>query len=248
MRIDTVVLQNEDNCLEAIADLIGQFDTDIEIVGSSGHVEEGVQLILERLPQLVIMDVALADGTGFDVLTKLAYRPFELIVIAEDMGYTLDAIRASAVDYLLKPVNIKMFGDAIHRARKRISEKKGSEFTDTLSGHLALEHIQKRKMGISTRGGCEFIYVENLLWCTSKGCYTHFYLADGTKLISSRNIGFYETFLCANNCYRIHNSCIVNLDFIKSYVKGKNGYIILTDGTRLEISQRRKAEFLERFT
>lgn len=107
--------------------------------------------------------------------------------------------------------------------------------------------LPDRKIGIATQEGYEFIDHRDIIWCTSEGSYTHFYLADTSKLVSSRNLGYYEKHLGPENFYRIHNSTLINLRFIKSYLKGKHSYIVLTDGTRLEISQRRKTEFLELF-
>jgi two-component system LytT family response regulator len=89
--------------------------------------------------------------------------------------------------------------------------------------------------------------MKDIIWCTSEGSYTHFFLFGGTKVISSRNLGFYETLLCDNNFCRVHHSSIINLKFIRSYVKGRNSYLVLADGTKLEISQRRKTDFLDRF-
>jgi two-component system LytT family response regulator len=237
MPIPTVVLEDEERSLQVISSLIRQLTSDIELVGSAGYVDKGAQLISNRLPQLVLMDIRLADGTGFDVLKKVESRNFELIFITAHEGYAVDALRASAVDYLLKPIGIPEFEEAISRARARIDEKK----------HRDPSNETPRKIGVSTVVGYEFIDIRDILWCTSEGSYTHFYLQHGTRVISSRNLGFYEKQLCANNFYRIHNSTIINLRFIKSYIKGKNSYIVLTDGAKLEISQRRKSEFLEMF-
>lgn len=237
MPIPTIVVEDEKRSLDVISGLIRQFTTDIELVGTAGYVDNGVRLISDKMPQLVFMDIQLADGTGFDVLKKVGDRNFELIFVTAHDQYALEALRASAVDYLLKPIGIPEFEEAISKAKARIYEKKRRESPG----------LPDRKIGIATQDGYEFIDHRDIIWCTSEGSYTHFYLAGTTKLVSSRNLGYYERQLGAENFYRIHNSTIINLRFIKSYLKGKHSYIVLTDGTRLEISQRRKTEFLELF-
>ena len=234
MPIQTIILEDEAKSLDVISNLIRQFTSDIELIGSAGWVDKSVQLISEKTPQLVFMDIRLADGTGFDVLKKVTSRDFELIFVTAYEEYALDALRVSALDYLLKPIGIPEFEGAVGRARDKIREKKNLE-------HSSIE----RKIGVATLSGYEFIDAKDIIWCTSSSGYTHFNCADGKKLISSRNLGFYEDLLYARNFYRIHNSSIINLRFLKSYIKGKISYVVLTDGTRLEISQRRKGEFLE---
>jgi two-component system LytT family response regulator len=234
MPIQTIILEDEAKSLNVISNLIRQFTSDIELIGSAGWVDKSVQLISEKTPQLVFMDIRLADGTGFDVLRRVASRDFELIFVTAYEEYALDALRASAVDYLLKPIGIPEFEGAVGRVRDKIREKKNLEHTSV-----------ERKIGVATLSGYEFIDAKDIIWCTSRSGYTHFHCSDGKKLISSRNLGFYEDLLYPRNFYRIHNSSIINLRFLKSYIKGKISYVVLTDGTRLEISQRRKGEFLE---
>lgn len=247
MPIQTLVIEDEERSLHVICNLIREFASDIELIGSAGYVDRGAELISDKLPQLVFMDIRLADGTGFDVLRKVPSRNFELIFVTAHEDYAVDAFRASAVDYLLKPIGIPEFEEAVGRARKRLDDKNRHERIDALLNNWMPQGNQERKIGIATMGSYEFIDIKDILWCISEGSYTRFHLVNETKLVSSRNLGFYENLLCTNNFYRIHNSTIINLRFIKSYTKGKNSCIVLTDGTQLEISQRRKTDFLKLF-
>jgi two-component system LytT family response regulator len=117
---------------------------------------------------------------------------------------------------------------------------------DALLGKLSAGTAQDKKMSIPTLHGYDFVDVRDIICCRSDGSYTTFYLASRVKIVSSHRIGIYEPQLCAHNFFRIHHSIIINMRFIKSYVKGKGGYVIMTDGTELEVSHRRRAEFLER--
>lgn len=232
MPLQTIIVEDEEKSSPLISSLIRPFPSDIVLLGSAGHVDKCVQLIEDKPPQLVFMDTQLADGTGFDVLRKVSSRNFELIFVTARSEYALDAFRVSAADYLLKPVDMPAFSAAIGRVKSRIEGKKRPEVTE-------------RKIAVATLDGFEFIDQKDLIWCAAEGGgYTRFYTTGGTRLLSSRNLGFYETLLDLRYFYRIHNSFIINLRFLKSYIRGKNGQVVLSDGTRLEMSQRRRSGFL----
>lgn len=234
MPLQTIVVEDEEKSFPLISDLIRSFPSDIKLLGSAGQVDKCVQLIADKLPQLVFMDTQLADGTGFDVLRKVASRDFELIFVTARSEYAVDAFRVSAVDYLLKPVDVPTFSAAIGRAKSRIDGRRSPAPADA-----------ERKIAVATLDGFEFIDQKDLIWCAAEGGgYTRFYTTGGVRLLSSRNLGFYETLLDPRYFFRIHNSFIINLRFLKSYVRGKNGQVVLSDGTRLEMSQRRRSGFL----
>jgi two-component system LytT family response regulator len=245
MVIRTVIIEDEEKSLCVLSELIRQFAGDLEICGSAGYVDKAVQLIETKAPQLVFLDVRIADGTGFDVLRKLPSRDFELVFVTAYDNYAVEAFRFSAVDYLLKPIGIPEFEEAVDRVRKKATEKNRHGNIDTLLFNLARQSGQDRKVSIPTLHGCEFADLKDILWCSSKGSYTIFHLTNKTKIISSRNLGFYEELLSGNRFFRIHHKAIINMQFVKSYVKGKSGVVILTDGTELKISQRKKMDFLK---
>jgi len=245
--IQAIVVEDEEKSLHVISDLIKQLTADVELVGAAGSVEKSVLLIESCAPQLVFLDIQLTDGTGFDVLRQLNARNFELICTTAYDNYALEAFHFSAIDYLLKPIGIPEFEAAVERARKRISEKSRVPNIDTLLYNLSMQAGQDRRIGIATMSGIEFIDLKDICWCSSEGSYTHFQLVNKTKLVSTRNMGHYEALLCASNFCRIHNAYIINLRFTQRYIRGKKGYVVMSDGAQLEVSQRRKGDFLDRF-
>lgn len=248
MRIKTVIIEDEEKSLLVITNLIKRLADDLEITGTAGHVQEAVQLLEEMKPDLVFMDVRIADGTSFDVLRKLLYRNFVLIIVTAYDNYALDAIRFSAIDYLLKPIGIPPFEEALDRARKILSMKVRHNTIEFLLHNIGQQGVQDRKISIATMNGYEFIALNDIIWGQSEGSYTNFYLVDKSKVISSRNIGFYEEALSNHNFCRIHHATIIHLRYIKSYRKGKGGHVIMSDGTELEVAQRRKSIFLEKLS
>ncbi len=246
MLIKTIIIEDDEKSLYVLQDMISRYASDLEICGTAGRTAKAVALIETTAPHLVFLDIRIGDGTGFDVLRKLSARNFELICITAYDGYALEAFRFSAVDYLLKPIGIDEFEEAVGRARKRLVEKSRHDTIDTLLRHLSQRHEPEKKVGIPTLSGYEFVALSDIVWCKSDGTYTIFYLGNRSKLISSRRLGHYEELLFTNNFCRIHHSILINMQQIKSYVKGKGGYVVMTDGTELEISQRKKGDFLDK--
>ncbi len=244
----TVIIEDEQKSLAVLKDLISKYTPELEICGTAGYVNKAVELIESSQPELVFLDVRIADGTSFDILSQINERRFEVIFISAYDDYALDAFRVAAVDYLLKPVSILQLQEAVNRARKRLTDSKRSSNIDALLKSLATQTDHDKKVKIPTLTGYEFIDVADIIWCKSEGHYTTFYLLNKYRLMSSKNLGYYEDLLTKYNFYRINNNIMINVNQIKSYVKGKGGYVVMEDGTELEISQRRKQEFLQRLS
>lgn len=245
MPFKTFIVEDEEKSLYVLQKMISDFATDLTICGNASHISSAVKAIEVNEPDLLFMDIRIADGTGFDVLKQLSFRNFELIFITAFDNYALDAFRFAAIDYLLKPIGIQEFEDTLTRARERLTTRAPRTFIDELLRKLPGTGYDK-KISIPTPHGYDFVDMKDIIWCGSEGSYTMFYLSNGSRIISSQRLGLYEEQLYSANFFRIHHSIIVNLQFIKSYIKGKGGYVIMTDGTELEVSQRKKGEFLDR--
>lgn len=244
MLIRTVIIEDEQNSLDVIKNLMARFAGDLELLGSAGNVEEASSLIEAGKPGLVFMDVRLADGTGFDVLRKLNEITFQLVFITAYDNFAFDAIKFSAIDYLLKPLGFGEFQEAVNRVRIRLLEKQRYQNIDVLLHNLFQKNDIDRRLAVATVEGYEFVELKNIMWCNSEKTYTIFHLPANQKVISSKNLGYYEKLLSSAIFCRIHNSVIINMYFVERYIKGKGGYVIMKDGTQLEVSYRRKTEFL----
>lgn len=246
MQIKTVTIEDEEKSLYVLHELIRQHAPDLNICGTASHLNSAIKLIEDMVPHLVFMDVRIADGTGFEVLQRLSQRNFELILVTAYDAYALEAFHFAAVDYLLKPLGIPEFEEAIERVRRRLIDRIRYNSIDTLLHNITHHHNHEKKISIATLNGYEFVDLQHITWCKSDGSYTTFHLTNKIKITSSRNLGFYEELLNQFNFFRINHGIIINMGHIKSYIKGKGGYVVMTDGTELEISQRKKGEFLER--
>jgi two-component system, LytTR family, response regulator len=245
MLIKTIIIEDEEKTLFVIKDLIHRYAPHLQVIGCASHVEPATDLVESVQPQLVFMDVQIGDGTGFDVLRALSARNFELVFITAYDNYALEAIRFAAIDYLLKPVGIAEFKTAIERVDNRLKEKTQYTQLETLIHNLSQTDAGNKKLSIPSVSGYEFVNLSDIAWCKSEGSYTVFFLADKTKITSSRNIGYYEEIMNTNDFYRVSNSVMFNLRFLKSYSRN-SGTVVLNDGTELSISTRRKSEFVDR--
>jgi len=238
--------EDEEKCVSVLQQLIHEFAPECYVCGSAGHVDSAVRLIENTQPRVIFLDIRIADGTAFDVLQRLSSRDFELVFVTAYDSYALEAIKHAAIDYLLKPIGIPEFEASVERLRKRLSEKVQYNTVESLLKKL-VQQGGHEKLAIPTASGFEFISMQDILWCKSDGMYTTFYLSDKSKVVCSRNLGMFEDQLTQNNFFRIHHSIMINMRWIKQYVKGKGGSVVLTDGMKLQVSQRRKAEFMDKF-
>ena len=246
MAINTIIIEDEEKCVYVLQELIKEFAAECNICGTASHVDNAVRLIEAVQPQVVFIDIRIADGTGFDVLRKLSSHNFELIFVTAYDSYALEAIKHAAIDYLLKPIGVPEFEVSVERLRKRLAEKMQYNTVESLLKKL-VQQAGQEKIAIPMASGFDFISLNDILWCKSDGMYTTFYLADKSKIISSRNLGMFEDQLTQNNFFRIHHSTMINMRWVKQYVKGKGGCVVLTDGMKLQVSQRRKSEFMDKF-
>lgn len=246
MSFKAIIIEDEQKSVYVLEELIRQFAPDLFICGNASHTDAAIRLIEAVTPDLVFLDVRIGDGTGFDVLQQVVKRNFELVFITAYDNYALDAFRFSAINYLLKPVGINEFEQVVAQVRKRLTERRNFDSIEFLLNNFNQQFVQSKKINIPTLNGYDFIELSSIIWLKSEGAYTIFYLTDKSKITSTRNIGSFENLLTSDNFCRIHNSVMINMQQVKSYSRGKGGYVIMSDGMELELSQRRKGDFLNR--
>ena len=183
-------------------------------------------------------------GNAFDLLEKFDRIDFAIIFTTAFNHYAINAIRFSAIDYLLKPVDV----DDLQAAVSRFELKKNDEAILNRKFQTLLNNIQpdnrSKKIGIPDGDSLVFIDIKNLIRCQSDGSYTSFYLVSGKKIMASKPIGEYEELLQEERFFRVHRSYLINLEHIKKYVKGDGGYVVMSDGSEVEVSRRKKNDFV----
>jgi two-component system LytT family response regulator len=206
----------------------------------------GIHTIQTAKPDLVLLDVEMTQGSAFDLLNQLQPINFQIIFVTAFDNYAIKAFKYSAVDYLLKPVDIDDLCAAVERVTQKIQGKSFLDQMQVLLHNVETFHLSQQKMAVPTLTGLIFIAIRDIMRFEAKGSYTTIYLNNGEQIMATRNIKEYEDLLPAVIFCRIHNSHIINLHKIQKYHKGRGGYVIMEDGSSIEVASRRREEFLRR--
>lgn len=245
--IRAILIDDEPKNNRILKLMLEEFCPDVLIEGQADNTADGVNLIKEVEPDLVFLDIEMPYGSGFDLLDQLKPVSFEVIFITAFNNYSLKAIKYSALDYLLKPVNIDELVTAVAKASEKVTSRNVNARIENLLYNLKRPQSDVQKIALPAKEGYVFVLLSDIIRCESKSGYTTFYVKDMEKIVSSRSIKGYEPLLANDIFFRIHNSHIVNLNYIKKYHRGRGGYIEMEDGSMLEVATRRKDELMARF-
>ena len=242
-----IIVDDEPAIRNTISSLLRGSFPDISVSALAGSVEEGYDAVTSHQPDLLFLDVELPDGLGFDLLKRLSPVRFRTIFITGHQEYALDAIKVSALDYILKPVDIDELTVAINKAREIISHEEEQLKLQALSENLAGKKVLKRII-LRTSDALQLISVSDIIRAEADSNYTHFHLAGGKHIMVSRTIKEYEAMLSSSGLIRVHQSHIVNLGHIDKFFKHDGGYLQLKDGSTVPVSPNLKQKVLQAIT
>jgi two-component system LytT family response regulator len=243
-KLKTVIVDDEQDAVEFINSIIGEYCTSLEVVAKANNVVQGVAAITDKKPDLVFLDVEMPNGNGFDLLAQFPEKDFDVIFITAFNHYAIKAIKFSAVDYILKPININEFIEAVNRVVKKRSERqsRGNE-----SIKILLENLKTSppsRMAIPTADGMEYLNPREIIRIEADRSYSWFYLTGGRKILVSKHLKEFQELLSDRYFFRSHNSHLINLKYVKKYIRKEGGYIEMTDGAIIPVSRTRKEIFL----
>lgn len=245
--INAIIVDDEPKNIRILQGLLTESCPTVQMVGSAVSAETAIPLIAEKQPDLVFLDIEMPHGNAFDLLDRIMPINFEIVFITAFDAYTLKAFKYSALDYLLKPVSIDELKAAVQKAQERIRTKNINLQLQNLLFNMGKPNAYLQKIALPVNDGLVFIQLSEIIRFEAKGGYTYVYTNDSQKYISSRIIKEYEEILPGDIFFRIHNSHIINLNFVKKYQKGRGGLIEMSDNAQIEVATRRKDEFLARF-
>lgn len=243
--LKTVIIDDEAPARNNLKQIIKDNFNDVLLIGEADSVKTGVALIEKIKPELVLLDINLSDGMGFNILEALDDINFQIIFVTAYDSYAIKAFEFNALDYILKPIEVKQLGKALEKAKKLVSHK----YITKEELEVVLDNYNKKeedmKLAIYEASTISFVAVKDIVWCEADGNYTTFYFADGTKKVATKTLKMIELQLPGSLFYRVHQSNVINLNFVKEYCKEEGGYVVLTDNTKINIARRRKDEFLK---
>lgn len=244
--IRALLVDDELNARESLRLLVEQSATPVEIVGTASSVDEAYDKVKELRPDLVFLDVEMPKANGFELLERFSEIPFKVIFTTAHGHYAIKAIRFSAIDYLLKPVDLDELDEALGRLENMLIQT-DQDYSENIK--VLIENLSSsgtKKIAIPDLEGITFVNMDDVIRCEADRNYTSIYLQDGRKLLSSKVLKEYERLFSEHHFIRLHNSHIINLRHVKRYIKGEGGTVIMSDDSAVDVSRRRKAEFLER--
>lgn len=233
----TIIIDDEENSRSNTRAMLENYCPEIEIIAEAGSGIEGKKLIQELKPQVVFCDINMPGMTGLEMIEGLVHRDFCLIFLTAYSEHGINAVKAGAIDYLLKPLLLSELQGAVKKV-VQYYEQKGGPTTAAGSNDKNLVLINHSK-------GFTLIDYKDIIWLEASDNYTNLFLNTGKKIVASKTLKEFEAILPTNVFFRIHRSSLINIDFIKEYSNAEGGTIIMADGTSIQVSKARSQEFSE---
>jgi two-component system LytT family response regulator len=243
--IRSIIIDDEKNCVDSLAFDLRKNFPQIELIDTCTSPKQGLLSIRKQKPDLVFLDVQMPWMNGFEMLEMLDEIDFAIIFTTAYDQFAAKAFRLSAIDYLLKPVDLNDLKEAVKKATDKIDQKSGKANIDNLL-HNINNPEAKQRVAFAGREGYEFIEIPSIVYAQAEGAYTHVFLNHKRKLIISKTLSDIEEMLPANQFQRIHHSTLVNLNHVTHFYKTDGGYIVLDSGEKLVVSKSKKEGLMER--
>lgn len=243
--IRSIIVDDEPYCCETLEIMIGNFCPGLKVEAVCRSGEEALAALTRFNPQLVFLDIEMPYMNGFEFLEKAGPIHFALIFTTSYDQYAIKAIRFSAMDYLLKPIDREELIQAVSKVTRHLQSPSEIQL-EFLLQKINSSAAPIKKIALPTMEGLQMVEMDSIVSCSSDNNYTHFHLKDNKKLTASRTMKDVEELLSDFSFVRVHNSFMVNLNEINKYVKGEGGYLIMSDGTSIDVSRSRKDLLLKK--
>ncbi len=244
--IKTLIVEDEKHCEDRLLEMLYASHTDkIQILGVARCMEEAEKKINSLQPQLLFLDVHLGSETTLDLLPKIEWKNLQIIFTTSFQSYMMKAFEFSAIHYLLKPLEEELLDEAMRRVYDNTARLESAQVGTLLFNKEGISNEQRR-ITVANTDGKHLLRLGEIIRCQSDVNYTTFYLTDGKKLTVSKPLKHFDELLSPHNFFRTHQSHLINLNEVKKYLSGKGGIALMSNGDEVEVSTRKKEEFLER--
>lgn len=242
--LNAIIIDDERSSRNALRQKLLNHCTNVVIVAECENGEEGIENIEIKKPDIVFLDVEMPRMNGFTMLQQLKNKNFEVIFVTAYDHYAIKAIRYSALDYLIKPVEIDDLKNAVNHALEKRNSVRSNAQIELLLENITHEKTKFKRIAIPTAEGLQFIKIEDIIYLEASANYTRFHLHNNIKYIVGRTLKEFEDMLPSDIFIRIHNAYLINKNYAEKYIRGDGGQVVLSNGSVLDISKRKKAEFL----
>jgi two-component system LytT family response regulator len=245
--LNAVLIDDENNALEVLEMQLLQFCKDVNIVAACQGGAKGIEAIKKFKPDVVFLDIEMPHMNGFDVIKATEGYPYEVIFTTAYDQFAIKAFKFSALDYLLKPIDIIELQASVERVKSKKGAYNQTQKIQTLFQQLQVSNRLTERIALPLGDAMHFVSPDEILRCESDSNYTHIFLTDGKKITLAKTLKEIEETINGSPFFRIHQSHLVNINQISKYIKGDNSYVIMKDGTQIGISRNKKMAFLETF-
>ena len=237
-----VLIDDEADARYTLRRFLDQLCPDVTVISEAESVEEGIALIHQQQPDLLLLDITMKDGSGFDLLDQFPNPAFQVIFTTGSDDFAIKAFKYNALDYLLKPID----PDELVQAIEKIKNSKAIDFSKKIEGLLTMvNNRQFNKITLSSSEGLIFLQVDHIIHLSSEGNYTTVFTNNNERHIVVKTLKEFEELLPSSFFYRTHQSHLINLNFVKKYMRNDGGYLLMTNGNQVSISRRRKEVVLQ---
>lgn len=240
-----VLIDDEVHSLESLVYLLNQNCPDIEIADQCRNGEQGIKAIRKNQPDIVFLDIEMPGMNGFEVLEQLPDKHLQVIFTTAYDHYAINAIKVSAMDYLLKPIDEQELIEAVQKASAELERTDTSKQLEVLLTNIQGLDGGFQKLAIPSLEGLQFIDIDDIMYCAADGNYTHVFTQDGKEHLISKTLKEIGEMLNQPAFFRTHQSYLVNLKYISEYIRGAGGQLILQDGTSVQVARSKKEALLK---
>jgi two-component system LytT family response regulator len=238
--IKAVLIDDIPSAIEMLRADLNQHCPEVTIIGTADGVVSGAKLLRQLTPEVVFLDIEMQDGSGFDLLEILPEINFKIIFVTASDQHAIKAFRFSAIDYLLKPINVADLQEAVGKVAQIDSREK----VEVLLEHWSQQEDQHR-IALHTSEEIKIVNIKDIVRCESDNNYTYFHFLNGSKFLVTRTLKSFDILLSPHRFLRVHQSHLVNLNQVRSYMRSEGGYLLMADKSHVPVSVRKKAEVME---
>jgi two-component system LytT family response regulator len=240
-----ILIDDEPDGIKTLQKLLGLHCPMVKVMATSTNAIDGLQQVVQQKPDVVFLDIQMPGKSGIEMISEFKDRDFEVIFVTAHNEYMLQALQYSAADYLLKPVDEDRLIEAVQRAERRLQEGKKEELRETLLYNISKAgQPSEMKLCLPTLKGFIILKLDDIVYCEAERSYTIFHLEDKKTVTVSKPLAEYESMLTGTSFFRVHKSFLINLRHVKEYQRGEGGIVIMSNNSEIEVSRRKKEQFL----